>query len=125
MSGEDEHSGAGGQAPHVIRLRGPWNLEDGKRVKLPAVWRETLGDADAVTLSRSFNLPTGLSSSSEVCLLVKSQQTVEQVLLNGNDLAAFQDIREALQPRNLVEISLCCLDKEASILEAWLEITEI
>jgi hypothetical protein len=92
--------------PHVIRLRGPWELEpvarfvgqlDGTyrpvkeglprfaRAKMPADWSSVFG-ADflgRVRYRRAFQKPTGLESEQRVFLVVEPPRSEACVLLGG------------------------------------------
>ncbi len=96
-------------APHVIRLRGPWQYEPLARTVLlpngttreepgtlppsgktevPADWGEKLG-ADfrgRVRFTRRFGLPTGLSSAHRVDLVIERVVSFGSAALNGESL---------------------------------------
>lgn len=110
--------------PHVIRLRGPWLQDTGRRVKLPSSWREAFGDSDRALLARHFNRPTNLDHDAKVYLRVTSPQSVERVLLNGLELAGGEEILGRLEDANRLVIDLAVRDHEADVLDAWLEISE-
>lgn len=121
--------GAGGRqaeggVPHVIRLRGPWRTADGVRVPLPAAWHESLPDMANVELSRPFNWVRGREGNESVTLRIASAHEIGPVLVNGSVVADRGDIRPLLAASNLLTVELSRRDRQASILEAWLEIAE-
>lgn len=111
-----------GEAPHVIRLRGPWVLEEGRRVKLPAVWQEALGEVTSASLWRSFNRPTNLERVADVFLHVDSPQAIDSIRLNGKVLDDGLNVLSMLELTNRLEVALSLRDENTAILDAWLEI---
>jgi len=118
---------------HIIRLRGPWELEpvsrlvlrpDGAhcstssdlpsatRVKMPADWGEVLGRHffGRVRYRRTFQKPTGLESGERVWLVVEPPRSHGVVELNHKRLgevcgqSARFDITEQLLGSNLLDI---------------------
>jgi hypothetical protein len=82
-------------APHVIRLRGPWEfqtLEDAAaarsgRVPIPAPTPALLADyAGAVRFTRRFQRPTGLENGARVKLVIENLPTDAVVALNREPL---------------------------------------
>jgi hypothetical protein len=94
---------------HIIRLRGPWQLEpvhrwvrradggyDRVRTDLPAAAKATMpadwsgsfgGDfLGCVKYSRHFNLPTGLAAGDKVFLVVEPPRSWAEVCLGGETL---------------------------------------
>jgi hypothetical protein len=94
---------------HIIRLRGPWQLEPVERwvrradggydqvcddlpaatkATMPADWSESFGPEffGRVRYSRHFNLPTGLEPNDKVFLVVEPPRSRAQVRLNGQAL---------------------------------------
>lgn len=118
--------GEGRRATHVIRLRGPWTTEDGRRVKLPMIWRDALGDMDSVVLSRSFNCPTNLDEVSQVFVRIESPHAVAEVRLNDAPIELQDDraeISDLLRGTNLLTVQLERCDAiHASLLDVQLEI---
>ncbi len=85
-------------APHVIRLRGPWDHEP------PSV--------GGVRSTRKFNCPTNLDPDERVWLVCEAFQHPFKVALNDQSLghvtafraAARYDVTSELRPHNLVAI---------------------
>ncbi|MCI0333765.1 MAG: hypothetical protein L0228_11150 [Planctomycetes bacterium] len=94
---------------HIIRLRGPWELEPVKRfvpqtdgsyrptaddlppsarAKMPADWCETMGHdfLGVVRYSRNFNRPTNLEEHERVWLVVEPPQSCGRVRVSGEFL---------------------------------------
>ncbi|MEM6329483.1 MAG: hypothetical protein AAF790_04450 [Planctomycetota bacterium] len=120
MTGEAPAPGE--RAPHVIRLRGPWTDEAGRRVKLPAAWRDALGDAESAVLRRRFNRPTNLDAGEAVRLLVESPQRIEALLLNTSPVASGDDLAAKLADSNELTVRLARAEPGGVVLEARLEI---
>ena len=124
----DDDSGVGGQGPqggegpHVIRLRGPWQSGDGGRVKLPSTWAEALGDVALASILRRFHPPTNLQATSQVLLRVESPHKVERILLNDSQIADGADLSGLLVESNRLKVQLARRHSDQPILEAWLEI---
>jgi hypothetical protein len=91
--------------PHVIRLRGPWQIE-------------TAGDG-LTRASRIFHRPTGLSAESRVTLVVAEATDGMQVMLNGAPLAATPPDRfhlaPHLQPQNMLVLEFPSLVDAAAL----------
>lgn len=122
-------SGVGGQgdrAPHVIRLRGPWESDRG-RVKLPCDWLTAFGlDSRKVTLARRFNRPSGLDSGERVLLRVVSPHQLAAIWLNDVALSSTDavDITDQLADKNLLSVELVGSGRaDQSLLEVQLEIS--
>ena len=112
--------------PHVIRLRGPWATEDGRRVRLPATWADTLGEAESATLSRTFNRPTNLDGAGvSVRIRVASPQAVGRILLNGSNVVDGAEVVALLGPSNRLTVELSRSDPAEPVLEASLEIVDL
>ncbi|MEN1681791.1 MAG: hypothetical protein AAGJ46_19590 [Planctomycetota bacterium] len=109
---------------HVIRLRGPWSDEGGRRVRLPAVWGEAIGDSESVTLSRVFKRPPRLDAADieRFVLRFESPQRIEQAQVNGAEVTDGDDLLCMLEASNQFSVSLVREDATAAILEVWLEI---
>lgn len=112
-----------GQNAHLIRLRGPWRLESGERIKLPTNWSAAFGVAREGVLSRTFHAPTNLTPGDGVVLHVESPQRIERILLGDAQIKNGADIAAILAPSNRVTVSLTRQDESAGVLEAWIEIT--
>lgn len=108
--------------PHVIRLRGPWELmaagQPGSTVQLvqvPSSWQTSLG-ADFVgraRYTRYFNMPTGLEQQERVWLCCAGVTSRGSVSLNGQRLSEIVDqqpwecdITQSLAPRNELAIEV-------------------
>jgi beta-galactosidase/beta-glucuronidase len=99
--------------PHVIRLRGPWDLEPlardvptggggyrrevgdlpaGGRVQVPGDWQASLGAhfVGCVRYTRRFNCPTNLGPDERVWLAFDGVDYQSQVTLNAQALGAVQ-----------------------------------
>ena len=95
-------------APHVIRLRDPWQCEP-----IPREARE-LGDPPAVRCTRRFNTPTNLDEDERVWLRCDAVDTRARFELNGHSLGTIDghrpqprlDLTDHLQPRNLLVIEV-------------------
>jgi hypothetical protein len=108
--------------PHVIRLRGPWNLEPqsgagappARRLHLPDQWREAFaeGFAGPVSCRRVFHEPTNLGPHDPLWLVVRGAACVRALCLNGLRLWAAaapaaelrHEIRGVLRPENELEL---------------------
>ncbi len=123
MSGDP--SAASSQLPHVIRLRGPWRTDTGRRISLPATWQATLGDSQRATLTRSFNWVRDLADVNRVALRLQSPHKVERLLVNDNATVEGHDLRPLLEASNQLLIELARQDGAESVLDVWLEVTEI
>ena len=89
--------------PHVIRLRGPWELQPlaswqssdnslpkGGRLEMPSDWSKLLG-ADfrgRVRHLRRFGRPTGLDAGERVWLVCDGATDAATIFLNGAQLGA-------------------------------------
>jgi hypothetical protein len=94
---------------HIIRLRGPWEVEavarielqtDGSyrpvkeslpaaaRARMPADWSAAMGAEfyGRVRFVRTFNQPTGLESGERVFLVVEPPRSCGLVRMNGHEL---------------------------------------
>ncbi len=113
---------------HVIRLRGPWELEPvarfggcgelpaGGRTRVPGDWGELLGDdfAGRVRYTRRFNRPTNLEPDERVWLVVAAVDHQARLALNGQPFAelstgaaaARDDITPLLRLHNVLEIEV-------------------
>lgn len=110
--------------PHVVRLRGPWTDDAGRRISLPAVWGGALDNARSAVLTRSFHRPPrlDLAAVERFTLRVESPQQIERLAVNGVELADGADLLSVLRGTNRVTVSLVLQDSAAEILTAWLEI---
>jgi hypothetical protein len=120
---------------HIIRLRGPWELEPlerfvkrsyggyqsqqvampRERCQMPADWCETLGPdfLGVVRYRRNFNRPTNLSSE-RVWLVVEPPRSCGRVCVNGSELGSVRfgaptgrfDITALLKDHNAIEIDV-------------------
>ena len=100
-------------APHVIRLRGPWeyqplarsvllpdgstqtepgDLPPGGRLQMPADWGATLGPdfRGRVRYTRGFNWTAGLDPGDRVELVLEQADAFAEVALNGTLLGRMQ-----------------------------------
>ena len=124
-------------APHIIRLRGPWQYEplvrlcldpDGQavpgadlppagRVTLPADWSRTLG-ADfrgRVRYVRRFGRPTNLAVDQAVWLVCAGVDQSAQAWLNGRPLGQWQGYHQPVRflvTADLVERNELIVDVE-------------
>jgi hypothetical protein len=112
--------------PHIIRLRGPWNLEplarvglhaDGTSVDLggplpsacrttvPSDWGQALGVdfRGRVRYSRRFHQPTGMAEIERIDLVIERVDALGWVWLNGQLLGeiplGFVEFREEIKER--------------------------
>ena len=101
---------------HTIRLRGPWSAasaDDDPLSPRDFDWdkgiREVLARAGAAncSLSRKFNLPTGLRPEDEVHVAT-SGLAIKTLRINGQLISSV--ITQHLQPRNVLEIVCSGLD---------------
>lgn len=118
--------------PHTIRLRGPWQLRPAprtdsapdvatRRVTMPCaaaeLWAEA--SAEAVSLERRFQRPTGLTPSSQVMLAIAQRLAATDgaiiflvgIALNGSEIDAPAEtavlrmpVHTQLQPSNVLEL---------------------
>lgn len=124
--------------PHIIRLRGPWNIlkqgQETERIKLPSTWRKALGDQTGkVTLSRIFHRPPARSSggdaSDRYAVRISSPHKLQNVSINGADCSTDDleliDLTSQIAPDNQLIITIAKADRfeQASLLEVQLEIT--
>ncbi|TWT72789.1 hypothetical protein Pla123a_40880 [Posidoniimonas polymericola] len=128
MSGDAPHADRGA-APHVIRLRGPWQAEaDGAelRVKLPCTWGDALpADSGRATLSRRFNQPTGLAAGDQVLLRLATPHGLAAARLNGAEItleSGVANLTPRLEPSNELSLTLEGAGPDAVLLDAQLEI---
>ncbi len=110
-------------APHVIRLRGPWESEPVADAPLPTIlWK------------RRFGRPTGLESGEQLCLCLRSTSQVQRATLNDAELhreidasATHRiDITSRVRERNLLELTLDATASQpepGTPFEVWLEIS--
>ncbi len=113
---------------HVIRLRGPWELEPvarfddaralpaGGRTRVPGDWSELLGRdfVGRARYRRRFNLPTNLEPDERVWLVVEAVDHQARLDLNGRPLAEMStgakaqrhDITPLLRLHNVLEIEV-------------------
>lgn len=107
---------------HTIRLRGPWKAELPKGVRvfnwekeIAAILAESLGEQ--ITLSRNFNLPSGLRPQDQVNLSCAGL-AVCGMRINGSELSCSEDfhfaVTEHLQPSNHLEMAVCGTSIETS-----------
>jgi beta-galactosidase/beta-glucuronidase len=121
--------------PHVIRLRGPWELQplerdvpagDGMqhaaaplpsscRVTVPGDWRESLGGdfCGRARYQRRFNRPTNLTADQRVWLVLEAVDYQADVAINGHALGTMRDSQPArfditatLEPSNLLTVDV-------------------
>lgn len=119
--------------PHVIRLRGPWQLiaaEGGKsRLKLPTSWEAFEQDVGCqvqeITLARHFHRPPRVDEGEPVGLAVQTPHQLLTLQLNGQPLtlADRQEVTSLVETRNELQITLRrSADKqEDSLLDVQLE----
>lgn len=119
----------GDGAPHVIRLRGPWQAEAGGaelRVKLPCTWGDSLpAAADRARLSRRFNQPTGLAEGDRVLLRLATPHDLAAARLNGAEISldgGVANLTPWLEPSNELSLTLHGAGPDAVLLDAQLEI---
>jgi hypothetical protein len=101
-------------APHVIRLRAPWDCQPLERGALSAE------AAPGVRCSRRFNAPSNLDAEERVWLLCDAVEHRARFTINGHSLGMVEgpqaqprlDITGHLQPHNqlVVEIELAVDD---------------
>ena len=112
--------------PHLIRLRGPWQIDgasaESRRVRLPDDWSailEAAAGGSRLALHRVFHCPTGLTASSRVDLRVGLAGEAE-VFLNDRQLVPAQrpgvespascgrvfDLRGLLEPTNVLRLEM-------------------
>ena len=119
-------------APHVIRIRGPWKrcvLNDVRNpatatVKIPSSWKLDLGDdfEGRVVYERFFNRPTNLDANSQVRLTFKEIVGNAAVELNGIELGQVRwpdgtasfDVSEKLLSRNQIVVEIESLKRSNS-----------
>ena len=123
--------------PHVIRLRGPWELSwhgDGireapHRVRLPDGLPEALArrssapSATTLRLTRRFGCPTGVSAADRILLEIIVAPQPLAVLLNGESLGRLCDDAQQFGPVALTARNRLDLDwhaKDVPTLEARL-----
>ncbi len=95
--------------PHIIRLRGPWNLEPLARTGLRA-------DGTLVLYSRRFHQPTGMDEIERIDLVIERVDALTGVWLNGRLLGEIPlgfmefrtEIKERLERYNLLEVQVEC-----------------
>jgi hypothetical protein len=87
--------------PHIIRLRGPWQIE-----------AEGQG---GLVCTRRFHQPTGLDSASRVRLIIENAAGLAEISLNGHPLGtaapasrASFEITVNLQPMNVIAVTIDC-----------------
>lgn len=105
---------------HEIRLAGPWEVfmtdsNSWKRVRLPYAHAD--GQSSQL-LKRRFHRPRGLSSTTQVLLVVEASESVERVSLNDSPLESTEtsctdsfpgkhfDLTTSLHEFNTIELSL-------------------
>ena len=104
-------------SPHIIRLRGPWEVVGQQSVQHPRQLRlplsaseEYLTGLDApITLKRRFHCPTGLEQDQRVFVAIDAVLDVIRVRLNQRDLQDTGDLRFSvgqLLETNLLEITI-------------------
>jgi hypothetical protein len=123
--------------PHIIRLRGPWELQPlaryvggddplreetrdlppGGKVSVPGDWGELLGPdfIGRARYTRRFNRPTNLQPDQRVWLALDGVDPRANVALNGRPIGQAQgyqattrfDITAALQEHNVLAVEVC------------------
>jgi hypothetical protein len=124
-------------APHRIRLHGPWEYEitggERGRFRFADGWSRVVdkGFVGTVRLSRRFNRPTGLGDHNRVWLVVEAVPSGAKMSLNDDTLgtggsdarAAEFDITRRLDDRNLLTIDFAVVDSpDPSLTDVHLEI---
>src|SRR5262249_22662099 len=74
--------------PHRIRLRGPWQVESSRTIRLPDEWH-ALG-AEPACLIRSFGWPNPLAAHERVWLLLDGLTAPCEARLNGAPLGTLR-----------------------------------
>jgi hypothetical protein len=122
--------------PHVIRLRGPWEMEPlarfavdgggsiseatdglpgGARVAVPCDWEAVLGPGflGRVRYARRFNCPTNLGPAQRVWLVLEGVDPAGEVTLNGQPLgvagfltATRLNLTPWLRPHNILWVDV-------------------
>ncbi len=95
-------------APHVIRLRAPWQCEPLPRGSL------SVEAAPGVRCTRRFNAPTNLDADERVWLICDEVEHRARFMINGHDLGLVEgpqvqprlDLTDVLQPHNVLEIEV-------------------
>jgi Glycosyl hydrolase 2 galactose-binding domain-like len=120
---------------HLIRLRGPWQLEPvvryvarpggyeptsadlpaGGTATMPANWSATCGSdfLGVVRYRRSFQKPTGLEPGDKIWLVVEPPQTLATVFLAEQPLGKVRDAGAAVR----FEISRLLSDRNVLVIE--------
>lgn len=129
--------------PHVIRLRGPWELAPvgssapARRVDVPSDWKLALGAdfAGKARYTRYFNRPTGLEAHERVWLCCEGARERGEIALNGRNLASITtergaeiDITDLLALRNelAIEVSSAAANLPGGLTgEVWLEVRKV
>lgn len=131
-------------ATHRIRLVGPWESQSvddqsqpvGEIVdrQLPLELAEARR-AGGILLMRGFHRPTGIDSSTTLCIVLKSTEKPREVRLNGvatserntaveNEFA--YDVTSCVEPFNRLNVHFAqdTADTQATLEMAWLEIQD-
>ena len=88
---------------HAIRLRGPWELylpgsDAPRRVEMPATWQALLAHGplpSPARLLRRFGLPTGITPTDRLHLVIESAAATCQVELNGQLLGNIEPSQQS------------------------------
>ena len=117
-------------APHIIRLRGPWRRcvssdtsgEASTIVQMPGNWADDLGDefVGTVEYSRFFNRPTGIHQQTRLSLVFHEIVGDAAVSLNGMKLGCVNwpdvphrfDVTGKLETRNELAVRITALSRE-------------
>lgn len=110
---------------HSIRLRGPWELYlpgtgEPQRVEMPATWQTLLALTAQAPLPsparilRRFGLPTGITPTDRLHLVIESSAASCQIELNGQPLGSIApsqqsssfDVTTLLAARNELAMTL-------------------
>lgn len=98
--------------PHRIRLRTPWETDDGRRVAVPSRLRDIGASAGVVRLQRKFGYPGRIDDFERVWLTFDHLEGSAEVILNGRSLGnelseRFElEVTSLLHARNNMEVIL-------------------